>query len=96
MLTLLLSKCNSFDYQNSLQWCSYAWRILELELKFYDKSQSHGHLKGQNLLFGWKRGYQISHNLQHYYLAHEYKSYGWILATSLLHCKLLGLESCRA
>jgi hypothetical protein len=70
------------DYQNSLQWCSYTWKILELGLKVYDQSQAHGHLKGQKLLFGWKWGYHISHNLQHYYLAHEYKSFGWILATS--------------
>jgi hypothetical protein len=55
-----------------------------------------GHLKGQKLLFGWKEDYHISHNLQHYYLGHEYKSSGWSLATSLLHCKLLHLESCRA
>ena len=71
-------------------------QILELGLKVYDQSQAHGHLKGQKLLFGWNQGYQISHNLQHYYLAHEYMSFGWSLATALLHCKLLGLESYRA
>jgi hypothetical protein len=49
-----------------------AWKSLELGLKVYDQSRDHGHLKGQKLLFGWKRGYQISHNLRHYYLAHEY------------------------
>ena len=65
---------------------------LELGLKVYDQSEAHGHLKGQKLLFGWKRGYRISHNLQHYFLAHEYKSAGWTLDTSLLHFKLLGLE----
>jgi hypothetical protein len=74
--------------------CSYAWKILELGLKVYD--QAHGHLKGQKLIFGLKRGYQISHNLEHYYHPHEYRSFGWSLATSLLHCKLLGLESYRA
>ena len=31
-----------------------------------------------------------------YYLAHGERSFGWSLTTSLLHCKLLGLESCRA
>ena len=54
MSTLFFQSANSFDYQNSLQWGSYVWKFLELELKVYDQSQAHGHLKGQKLLFGTK------------------------------------------
>jgi hypothetical protein len=32
-------------------------------LKAYDHSRADGHLEGQKLLFGWKNGYHISHNL---------------------------------
>ena len=59
-----------------------AWKCLELRLNVYDHRQAHGHLIDLQIytLVGNKDiKYHIIHNTT--ILAHEYKSFRWILAT---------------
>ena len=68
--TLFFSKKNSvFGYQ-------FIIRGFLSKTKFRVRVNPPCYLKGQNLLFSCNGGYLKSHNLQHYYLTYEHKSFG--------------------
>jgi len=54
-------KVGGFGSHNSLAIGCCIWKIFKLRFTVHDQNPFHGNLRGQNLQFGWKQGYWISH-----------------------------------